>query len=392
MEEKLIEVEVYTNFLYPGAILTGDGFDENGNKVIDKNVPITAEKIKELTAKGIKKIKYTRERPKVKKEVSKQIISDENYSRALEIIEFVQSSFKREGEKARIPSKELTSVAENFVSDIKSNSDAYLNLLELFDTDALIFSHSVNVATISMLLALSLKFEDEKIVQVGISALLHDIGKAFIPEEILNKPDKLTEEEWNIIKKHPLQAYQVIKDNPEFSKNTSIAILTHHEWYAGGGYPLGITHEKISPFAQIISIADVFDAATSEKPYKKAQTFEMAFNYIMENSGKKFNPNYAQVFLRDMAKKINEEPLYPVGSFVLLNTGEIAEVAGHRFNEYSLRPIINIFLRFDHTNKTHIHLKVPIQIDLEKDYSRSIIKRITDENKINNFKNMIGRG
>ncbi len=392
MEEKLIEVEIFTHFLYPGAILTGDGFDENGNKVIDKNVPLTAEKIKELLSKGIRKIKYTREKPKLKKEVSRQIISDENYSKALEVIEFVQNSFRREGEKAHIPSKELKIVAENFVSDIKSNSDAYLNLLELFDKDALIFSHSVNVSTISMLLALSLKYEEEKVVQIGISALIHDIGKAFISEEILNKPDKLTEEEWNIIKKHPLKAYKILKDNQEFSDIISLAVLTHHEWYAGGGYPLNITNEKISPFAQIISIADVFDATTSEKPYKKAWSFEMAFNYIMENSGKKFNPNYAQVFLRDMAKKINEEPLYPVGSFVLLNTGEIAEVAGHRFNEYSLRPIINIFLRFDHNNKTHIHLKVPIQIDLEKDYSRSIIKRITNEDKINTFKNMIGRG
>ncbi len=392
MQERLIEVEVYTQFLYPGAILTGDGYDENGNKVIDKNVPITLEKIRELASKGIKKIKYTREKPKVKKEVSREIISSENYSKAIEIIDFIQVSLKREGEQVNIPSKELNAIVEGFIKDIKDNSDAYLNLLEFFDEKSLIFSHSVNVATISMLLGFSLKFEDEKIIQLGISALLHDIGKAFIPDEILYKPDKLTEEEWKIVKAHPLKAYNLLKQNQELPQQVDIAILTHHESYIGGGYPLGISHEKLSSFAQIISIADVFDATTSEKPYKKAEPFEIAFNYIMENSGKKFNPNYAQVFLRDMAKKINEEPLYPSGSFVLLNTGEIAEVAGHRFNEFSLRPIINIFLRFDQNSKRHIQLKVPIQIDLEKDYSRFIIKRIIDESKVNKFKELLGRG
>ncbi|MGC8765080.1 MAG: HD-GYP domain-containing protein [Brevinematia bacterium] len=389
--QKLIEVEVYTSFLYPGMILTGDGFDENGNKVVDKNVPLTEEKIRALKSSGIKKIKYTREKPKVRKEVSRQIISDENFSKALEIVDFLQNSVKTEGEKAKIPAREINSVIESFISDIKSNSDAYLNLLELFDANAVIFSHSINVATISMLLGISLKLEDEKIAMLGISALIHDIGKAMIPLEIINKPDKLTEEEWKIVKTHPVRAYKIIKNDPDFPKLISASILTHHEDYSGGGYPLGINHEKISPFAQIISIADVFDAATSIKPYKKPISFDEAFNYIMENSGKKFNPAFAQVFLRDMAKKINEEPIYPVGSFLLLNTGEIAEVAGHRLNEYTLRPIVNIFLRFDSTHKTHIVLKFPIQIDLEKDYSRSVVKRIIDEEKVKKFREILGR-
>ncbi len=379
-EKKFIEVEVYTNFLYPGMILTGDGFDEYGNKVIDKNVPLTEEKIK-----------YTREKPKVRKEVSREIISDKSFNKAFEIIDYIQNSVKKEGAKAKIPAKEINNVIENFISDIKSNSDAYLNLLELFDSNSLIFSHSINVSTISMLLGISLKLEDEKISQLGFSALIHDIGKALIPTEIINKPDKLTEKEWEIVKTHPVKAYEILKSETELSALISSSILTHHEEYAGGGYPLGINHEKLSSYAQIISIADVFDAATSVKPYKQPLSFDEAFNFIMENSGKKFNPTFAQVFLRDMAKKINEEPIYPVGSFILLNTGEIAEVAGHRLNEYTLRPIINIFLKFDPLKKTHTILKFPIQIDLEKDYSRTVIKRIIDQNKINKFREIIGR-
>ena len=300
-------------------------------------------------------------------------------------------SIKTEGEKAKIPSKEINSIIENFTSDITSNSDAYLNLLEFFEEDALILSHSVNVTTISMLLAISLKYEMEKITTVGIAALLHDIGKLFVPEEILKKKEKLSEEEWETIKKHPIKAYETLKNLPELPQSVLIAILTHHEQYAGGGYPFGINHEKLSTFSQIISIADVFDASTSPKSYRDPLTFDEAFNYIMENSGKKFNPTIAQVFLRDMAKKINEEPIYPIGSFLLLNTGEIGIVINHRLSPYTLRPIVDIFLKFDPVSKKQIYLKIPIQVDLEKDYQRHVIKKITDPQKIENFRKILNK-
>jgi len=390
MIETLKEIEVFVKFLYPGMILTGDGYSENGEKVIDKNIPLTQEKINELISKGIKVIRYTPEKPPLKKEISSPMISEESINKAFEVIGYLENEIKKEGEKAKISPKEINLVIQNFINDIKTNSNAFLNLLQLFNQDEYLFTHSVNVATISMLLGISLKLDEEKIAQIGISALLHDIGKYKISREIINKQEKLTEEEWNIIKKHPVISFNILKEISEFDNAIKLGILSHHENYSGGGYPLGITHEKIHPFAQIISIADVFDGATSPRPYRMPLSFDEAFNYIMENSGKKFNPAYAQVFLRDMIKRINEEPLYPVGSFVLLNTGEVAEVVGHRLSEFTLRPIVNIFLKLNPGGSPLLH-RIPIQIDLEKDYNRVIVKRILDSSKIESFKKILGK-
>jgi putative nucleotidyltransferase with HDIG domain len=388
----LIKVEIYTNFLYPGMILKGDGFDEKGNKLIDKDVPLANELITHLKMSGIKKIFYTRERLKVKKQVSKSMISDEKIEKAVSIIDDIQGSMKTDGAKAKIPAKEVIEVVNGFISDIKSNSDAFLNLLDLINFNDYTYTHSINVSTIAVLLGLSLKWDDEKMRVLGIRGLLHDIGKSLIPEYILGKPEKLNDEEWHIIKSHPVYGYNILRGENYFGSLIENAVLCHHEAYEGGGYPLGINHEKLNSFAEILSIADVFDASTSRKPYKDSVPFAETFAFFMDNSGKKFHPSLTQVFLRDMVRKINEESIYPEGSYVLLNTQEIGKVVGFRLSQYSLRPIVNIY--FSHEHNTELPdrlLRHPLQIDLEGDYTRCIVKRIIDSKLVSKLE-MICRG
>ena len=387
-----LKVEVYVNFLYPGMILKGDGFDEKGNQVVMKNIPLTRELIQGLKDSGVKKIYYTRERLKIRKEVSKSMVSDQNVDEAVSLIEDIQGSIKTEGGKSNFPSAEVDDVVKKFIGDIKSNSDAYLNLLDLVEYNDYTYTHSINVSTISVLLGMSLKMDEEKIKVLGIAGLLHDVGKTLIPESIVEKPGKLTEQEWNIMKNHPVYSYNIVHAEQSFGPLVENAILCHHENYNGGGYPFGMNHEKLAPYSQIIMIADVFDAATSRRPYKEAWSFDQAFAFFMENSGKKFHPVYVQAFLRDMARKINEVPLYPENCYVLLNTGEIGYVVGYRQSQYTLRPIVNIFLnqnlKGDDMKKL---VKHPLQIDLESDYSRFIVKRIMDEKLIEKCDTLLER-
>ncbi len=383
-------VEIYTNFLYPGMILKGDGFDEHENKVLEKDVPLTRNQIVELKNRGIMRIHYTRKKLRIKKNVSKPMISDQHLEKAISLIEDLQGLIKNEGTGGQIEPGIVEDVIDDFIEDIRQNSDAFLNLLDLYDMDDYTYTHSINVAAISILLGLSLGLEGDKIRVLGIAGILHDLGKTLISEKIIEKPSPLNDEEWKIIKNHPIYGYNILRGSKSFGSVIENTVLCHHENYNGGGYPFGINNEKQNVYSQIISIADVFDAMTSKRPYKEATPFYDAFTYFMENSGKKFNPTFAQVFLRDMSKKINEEPIYPLNSFVLLNTGEIGYVVGHRVSPFTLRPIVNIFISPGLKDRGIDKLaKHPIQIDLEGDYTRFIVKRIMDRAQIETFNRLI---
>ncbi|OHD62420.1 MAG: hypothetical protein A2014_11900 [Spirochaetes bacterium GWF1_49_6] len=379
-----IRIEVSTHFLAPGMVLKGDGFDEKGTKVIEKDVALNENQIKQILACGVKTITYTRKRLKLKKENSTSSIADEHIDKAMAVLDDIEGAIR--GQKNEIPAKEVKEVVDTFIEDIRSNNDTCLNLLDLADYDDYTYTHSINVATISLACGLAMNLDELKIRILGTAAILHDIGKTLVPIEILNKPDKLTPAEWAIMKKHPLFAYNILKAESQFSKDVINGVLLHHEDYTGGGYPLGIRWDKSNIFAQIISIADVFDAITSKRTYKTAQPFSNAFGFIMEKSGTKFNPEIAQVFLKEMIKKINGEPLYPVNSYVLLNTGEVGYVVDHRLNPFSLRPIINIFYNPAKEPKL---LKYKLQIDLEKDNGRTVIRRIMEDATVQKFNQVL---
>ncbi len=385
-----MKVEIYTNFLYPGMILKGDGFDEHENKVIEKDMPIPGKVIEDLKKRGVQKIHYSRTKLKIKKNLTSSMVSDKHLEKAVSIIEDIQGLIKNEGTSSRFPTAEIELVVNNFISDIRQNSDAYLNLLDIYDLDDYTYTHSVNVSAISILLGLSLGMEGDKIKILGIAGLLHDIGKTLISEKIIEKATPLTEEEWKILKNHPVFGYNILKGSNCFGPVVENTVLFHHENFMGGGYPFGINKEKQTHFSQVISIADVFDAMTSKRPYKEAVPFAESFAYFMDNSGKKFNPAYAQIFLRDMARKLNEEPIYPENAFVLLNTGEIAYIVGHRMSQFTLRPIVNIFLSPGTKDRGIDKLtKHPIQVDLEGDFTRFIVKRIMDESQIEVFNRIL---
>jgi len=382
----LLKIEVLTNFLYPGMILKGDGFAENGEKVIKKDIPISRELIDKIKINGIKTITYTRERLKLKKDLSSNMISEKNLERAMSVVDDIEGALRNKSNK--LPSNEINSVVDGFISDIRNNQDACLNLLDLVDFDDYTYTHSLNVSTLAIILGMSMNLEEEKVKILGVGGLLHDIGKSLVPIEIINKPGRLSLDEWNIVKNHSVYGYNILKAEKSFNNQVPNMILLHHENYNGTGYPLGLKADKINAFAQILMTVDVFDAITSKRCYKEAKPYSEAFTFIMENSGTKFHPKIAQTFLKDLVKKINGEPLYPQNCYVLLNTGEIAYVVNYRQSMFTLRPIINIFFN---PNKPGKFLKFTQQIDLEQDYDRYVIKRITDEkyiikfNKILNF-------
>ncbi|MBZ4666650.1 HD-GYP domain-containing protein [Mahella sp.] len=159
-----------------------------------------------------------------------------------------------------------------------------------------LYEHSKRVAEYALMLADKIGLDESQRQMIYESAMLHDIGKSEIPDHILNKPGRLTPEEYDVIKEHTIAGYNAIKDINEL-KSLGPAILHHHERIDGQGYPCGLHGDDIPLAARILAIADSFDAMTSYRPYRKAMTIQEAADELRANSGSQFDGRLVDCFL-----------------------------------------------------------------------------------------------
>lgn len=178
--------------------------------------------------------------------------------------------------------------------------DGWGRALELFDRET--EGHSRRVTALTLEIAQELGFNEEELEHIRRGALLHDIGKMGISDEILNKPGKLDPDERLEIEEHPLCAYEMLKDIPFLEKALEIP-LYHHERWDGTGYPHNMAAEEIPLSARIFTIADHYDALTSDRPYRKAWSQEKTLQYLRDNNGKIFDPEILEIFLERVAKE-----------------------------------------------------------------------------------------
>lgn len=227
----------------------------------------------------------------------------------------------------------FTDTTRNITNDLMkaiSDNDAIaVDISTLKISDEYTFKHSVDVATMSMIVAKTYGLSDALIYEIGIAGLLHDVGKSKIPNEILNKPGKLTDDEFSLIKQHSLYGYQILKDKHDLSNAIKLGVLQHHEKMNCKGYPMGVEAEKINLFARIISVADIYDALVTERPYKKPFSPRDAVEMLMSMT--------EELDIDVMKSFLGSVILYPVGTDVELSNGELARVIANT-PEYVLRP------------------------------------------------------
>jgi putative nucleotidyltransferase with HDIG domain len=162
--------------------------------------------------------------------------------------------------------------------------------------------HTLRVTEMTLALARILGIEEVELVHIRRGALLHDIGKLGVPDHILLKPGPLSDEEWVLMKMHPLNAFRMLEQN-EFLRPALDIPYCHHEKWDGTGYPRGLKGDEIPLAARIFAIADVWDALTSDRPYRPAWSEEKALEYIRSNSGSHFDPKVVEVFLELIGEK-----------------------------------------------------------------------------------------
>ncbi|MFP4660942.1 MAG: HD-GYP domain-containing protein [Halanaerobiales bacterium] len=230
--------------------------------------------------------------------------------------------------------RRIKEVIYEMVDDILSIENVLVNLIDIKSFDSYTFAHSVNVAAISILIGQLLNLPEHRLVELGIGAILHDIGKILIPEEIINKPDILSNEELKIIRDHPRLGYNYLKDCQEISAVSRIIVLLHHERLDGSGYPKSLSEEDIHLFARIVAIADVFDALTTDRTYRKRWSINEVIDYFMSNVNVKFDQLLVEKFIHNIA-------LYPNGMTVILSNGQKA-IVKEQNKYFPLRPVLRI--------------------------------------------------
>lgn len=264
----------------------------------------------------------------------KDAIDEELKMRTIQAVKTMMNINRDDDKEIEKSFGELENLVQNIVKDITANKDLIINMIDLKVANNYTFYHSVNVAVISLVIGLAMNLSSKDMYNLGISSLLHDIGKIFTPNDILDKPGTLTFEEYKIIKKHPQDGYKYVKEKLNTHTKTYLGILQHHERFDGTGYPRQIAGKDIGLFARIIAVADVYDALTSDRPYKKRIIPSEAMEYIMGGGGTFFDIDVVKEFSKIIAP-------YPVGTCVRL-TNNLVGIVVENFSDCCLRPRVKI--------------------------------------------------
>lgn len=263
------------------------------------------------------------------------VISPKTRSKATHEIRKLHEDVERHS-LSNIPTqlKSIEAQTVTIVDEILQNRNVMINMVDIKTYDDYTYNHSFNVAVLSIVIAKVLGLPRNLIYELAMGAILHDIGKLFVDKEILNKPGKLTPEEFSNIQQHPKHGFDFIVDNKDISDRAKLAVLHHHEAYNGTGYPCGLSGDNIPLFGRIISVADVYDALTSARPYHKAFLPSDAIEFIMSEYNSKFDPEIVDAMVKRIAP-------YPVGTCIRLSNG-INAIVVKNHERAILRPLVRV--------------------------------------------------
>jgi putative nucleotidyltransferase with HDIG domain len=269
--------------------------------------------------------------------VKKYTVSEEA-KRAKNIVTSSTKIIKNLFNEARMGSSlnetDAKEIVEEITSSILRNPDTLISIARLKTIDDYTYMHSVSVCALMVSLAKNLGYDNEFCKKAGMAGLYHDIGKMFIPVDILTKPGKLTDEEYTIMKEHPKQGWEFLQNSEVISKETLDVCLHHHEKMDGTGYPFQLKSDDISVLAKMGAICDVYDAVTSDRPYKKGWEPSHAIKSMSEWKNH-FDPTIFGAFVKSIG-------IYPVGSLVKLTSGRLAVVI-ERNEKSLLHPRVKVF-------------------------------------------------
>ncbi|MDD3024208.1 MAG: HD-GYP domain-containing protein [Syntrophomonadaceae bacterium] len=331
-----------------GMLLGRSIIDSEGNILLRAGVELDEYYINRLYEIGINYL-YIRD-TSYEEADEEDVISEET---RISTVKLVKKSFSNLQQNRKINTVALRKIVNNLLDEILDNSNVLLSISDISTLDNLIFYHSVSVCTLSIMTGITMNYNETKLKELGIGALLHDIGKSKIDPDLLFRSGNLNEEESALLSKHSEFGYTIIRDYGDLSLLSAHVALQHHERWDGKGYPRQLAGSSIHEYARIVAAANTYDELMTDRPNRPAYQVNQAINLIKRMSGIYFDPAVVNAMISNIAS-------YPLGCFIKLNTGEIG-IVSHINAQTPQRPIIRIII--DNSLRRIPH---PHEIDLSR--------------------------
>jgi hypothetical protein len=290
----------------PGTTLSRPIYGVMGQILLREGVKLTARSIRRLQELGVSAVHIDLGIPE-----PEDPISEHTRCYAHQMLAQLASN---------LPNKvQVREVVQSILDEILESEAIIQGMNSISTYDGYTYTHSVDVCILGLGIGVKLGLTHNQLVDLGTGCLLHDIGKLSLPSIILNKPGRLTADEYELVKTHPQQGYNLIVANPDVSSQAAQTVLQHHERWNGSGYPLGKSQQEIHPFAAICGVADTYSAMISNRVYRKAVPSHESYEMLLASGGTWFDFKIIQAFAKCVVP-------YPPGALVELTNGQAALV------------------------------------------------------------------
>ena len=353
--------------LKTGMITAQSIYNPLGASYLTKGMELSPTYIERLEKAGFDGVTVTSMDPKLKLAPPDDIVQEKT---RISAIQNVATAFHSVEENGTFDPAPLQGISENILQDIIAQQQNLVQLTDIRLHDTYTFAHSVNVAILSSLLGVLLKLSREEQLKLTLGGLLHDIGKVTVPYEILTKAGHLSDDEWSVMQGHPEAGRQRLKKMFPNDTLLSTIALQHHEHIDGSGYPNHLKGEQIHRYGRIVAIADVYDALTSVRPYKRAYTPSVAHRLMATCSPGHFDLDLLKLFFDNVA-------IYPVGTILKTQDG-YAIVKKVEFG-YTLTPVVCVF-----ANREGKLLDTPSDLDL-KEAPKGMLDGVISDSELYHF-------
>ncbi|MDD2373252.1 MAG: HD-GYP domain-containing protein [Syntrophomonadaceae bacterium] len=353
--------------LKPGMVVARAIFSSDGRILLHSGIILSNRYIKRLTEFEINSV-YIRDEIFGEVECC-DVVADKTRINA---IKMVRENFNQLEKNHSLNTRAVKGMVENIVDELLENRNILFSLSDIRAFDDYTYAHCVNVCILSIMTGITMGYNNSQLNELGIGALLHDIGKIRINLEILNKPGELTRDEFREIKKHPEFGFRILRDYQDLSLLSTHIAYQHHERWDGHGYPRNLAGENILEYARIAAVADVYDALLADRPYRPPYSINQGLNILKRMSGIYLDPTCVTALIANIA-------VYPIGTVVELNTGDTGIVVDAN-RDFPTRPVVKIVFNCRRQRYTREH-----EIDLSKLETIMIVKSLSEE-EIDSFK------